>query len=152
MSNPVGYGIGSSGLGGRLNSGSVKDDSLIGDNGYLEVLTSLGVPGGLCLAVGFFLLWGHLSSCSRFGLADDYIDLSRTFLIVLAIGMLEGNYFSGLSVMWIVIGRALSPMLLDNLLNSFGESRSEIPTKLPDYSLSTCPSYPPSTNIIRHDQ
>ena len=83
ISNPAGFGIGSSGLGGRLNSGSVKNDAVIGDNGYLEVLTSLGVPGGLCLAVGFFLLWRHLSICSRFGLVDDYLGLARTFLLVL---------------------------------------------------------------------
>jgi putative inorganic carbon (hco3(-)) transporter len=120
ISNPLGFGIGSSGLGGRLNSGSVN---VIGDNGYLEVLTSLGVPGGLCLAVGFFLLWRYLSKCSRFGFADDYNDLSRTFLIVLAIGMLDGDYFSGLSVMWIVFGRALSPRILDNVLNFVDQSR-----------------------------
>jgi putative inorganic carbon (hco3(-)) transporter len=120
VSNPLGFGIGSSGLGGRLNSDSAKSDSVIGDNGYLEVLTSLGVPGGLCLAVGFFLLWRHLSLSSRFGFADDYNDLSRTFLIVFMIGMLHGNYFCGLTVMWIVFGRALSPKLLEKEL-TFGD-------------------------------
>jgi putative inorganic carbon (hco3(-)) transporter len=127
ISNPAGFGIGSSGLAGRLNSGSVESNAVIGDNGYLEVLTSLGLPGGLCLAVGFFLLWRHLSICSRFGLQDEYIDLSRTFLIVFVISMFAGNYFCGLSVMWIVFGRALSHTTLDKLLIFFDEPRSGTP-------------------------
>jgi putative inorganic carbon (hco3(-)) transporter len=117
ISNPVGYGIGSSGLGGRLNTGSVSNDNaLIGDNGYLEVLTALGVPGGLLLSAGFVLLWRHLSACSRFGLVDDYLGLSRTFFVVLLIGMLAGNYFSGLSVMWVAFGQALSFRMLEKLM------------------------------------
>jgi putative inorganic carbon (hco3(-)) transporter len=117
ISNPVGYGIGSSGLGGRLNTGSVSDSgALIGDNGYLEVLSSLGLPGGLLLAAGFVLVWRHLSTCCRFGLVDDYIGLSRTFLVVFLIGMLAGNFFSGLSVMWVAFGQALSPRMLEKLM------------------------------------
>jgi hypothetical protein len=136
ISNPLGFGIGSSGLGGRLNSSG----AVIGDNGYLEVLTSLGVPGGLCLAVGFFLLWRYLSICSRSGFADDYNDLSRTFLIVFVIGMLDGNYFSGLTVMWIVFGRALSPMILGKVLNFVDQSRFRTPETFATYNLSPCPS------------
>ncbi len=117
ISNPIGYGIGSSGLGGRLNTGSVSNsEALIGDNGYLEVLTGLGLPGGLLLAAGFVLVWSHLSTCSRFGLVDDYVGLSRTFFVVLLIGMLAGNYFSGLSVMWAAFGQALSPRMLEKLM------------------------------------
>src|SRR5207302_1212562 len=64
ISNPVGFGIGSSRLGGRLDAGSVSNsDALIGDNGYLEVLTAFGLPGGLLLAAGFVLVWRHLSTC-----------------------------------------------------------------------------------------
>jgi putative inorganic carbon (hco3(-)) transporter len=117
ISNPVGYGIGSSGLGGRLNTGSVSDsNALIGDNGYLEVLTTFGLPGGLLLAAGFVLVWRHLSTCCRFGLLDDYISLSRTFLVVFLIGMLVCNYFSGSSVMWVAFGQALSPRMLEKLM------------------------------------
>jgi O-antigen ligase len=117
ISNPVGYGIGSSGLGGRLNTGSVWNNNVVtGDNGYLEVLTSLGLPGGLLFAAGFVLLWRHLSTCCRFGLRDDYVDLGRTFLVVFLIGMLAGNFFSGLSVMWIAFGQTLSPRTLEKLM------------------------------------
>src|SRR5260221_9845984 len=117
ISNPVGYGIGSSGLGGRLNTGSVSETgALIGDNGYWEVLTALGLPGGLLFTTGFVLVWRYLSTCSRFGLVDDYLGLSRTFLVVFLVGMLAGNYFSGLNVMWVAFGQALSPRMLEKLM------------------------------------
>ena len=118
ISNPIGYGIGSSGLAGRLNTGTSESEALIGDNGYLELLTAFGVPGGLLLAAAFFLLWCHLSMCSRFGLVDDYLAMARTFFIVLAIGMLAGDFFSGLSVMFIAFGQALSPRMLDKIVYS----------------------------------
>jgi putative inorganic carbon (hco3(-)) transporter len=132
ISNPAGFGIGSSGLGGRLNTGSAdKNEAVVGDNGYLEVLTSFGLPGGLCMAMAFFFLWRHLSLCSRLGLVDDYLGLARTFMLVFLIGMLAGNFFSGLSVMWIAFGRALSPTMVDKLLIHVGEPRSEVPATSP---------------------
>lgn len=130
LSNPAGFGIGSSVLEGKMNAGSgSKKDGVNGDNGYLEVLTSVGIPGGLCLAVGFFLLWGHLSLCSRFGLTDDYLGLARTFFLVLLVSMFAGNFFSGLSVMWIAFGRALSPSMLEKLV--FNEMAAEGPVTSP---------------------
>jgi putative inorganic carbon (HCO3(-)) transporter len=132
LSNPAGFGIGSSGLAGKLSSRSTdRDDAVAGDNGYLEVLTALGIPGGLGLLVGFFLLWRHISTCSRFGLTDDYLGLTRTFLVVFLISMFAGNFFSGLSVMWIAFGRALSPMMLDKPVIFSGEARSEVPAASP---------------------
>jgi len=89
---------------------------LIGDSGYLELLTALGLPGGLLLAAGFVLVWCHLSTCSRFGLVDDYIGLSRTFFVVFLVGMLAGNYFYGLTVMWVALGQALSPRILEKVM------------------------------------
>ena len=87
----------------------------------------MGLPGAICIALAFFLLWRHLSICTRFGLVDDYLGMARTFLVVLLISMFAGNFFSGLSVMWIIFGRALSPIMLDKLLY-FNETRSEFPT------------------------
>jgi putative inorganic carbon (hco3(-)) transporter len=129
ISNPVGYGIGSSSQAGRLNSGSVwKNDAVIGDNGYWELLTDFGLPGGLLLAAGFVLIWCHLSRCFRFGLIDDYVGLSRTFFVVFLIGMLAGNYFSGLSVMWVAFGQAFSPRMWKKVM-LINEPDLEIPAK-----------------------
>jgi putative inorganic carbon (hco3(-)) transporter len=132
ISNPAGFGMGSSGVGGRIESGSAsKSEAVVGDSGYLELLASFGIPGGVCIAVAFFLLWRHLSLSSKFGLTDDYLGLARTFLFVLLISMFAGNFFSGLSVMWIAFGRALSPMMWDKVQIFSGERRFEVPITAP---------------------
>jgi putative inorganic carbon (HCO3(-)) transporter len=119
LGNPTGYGMGSTGLGGRLNTGSAyQSDSVTGDSGYLELLACLGLPGAICFAAAMIALWCHLSICSRFGLRDDYLGLARAFLILLLVGMLAGNFFTNLAVIWIAFGRALSPMMLERLGNS----------------------------------
>jgi putative inorganic carbon (hco3(-)) transporter len=116
LSNPAGFGMGSTGLGSRLNTWSQYGSSaVVGDGGYLEIMATMGLPGALCFAAGTFALWLHLSICSRFGLRDDYLGLSRAFLILLLIGMLAGNFFTSFGVMWIAFGRTLSPMMLEKL-------------------------------------
>lgn len=116
FSSPIGFGIGSAGLGGRLNTGSVFDTgAVVADNGYLEVLASLGLPGTFCFGLGLIVLWRYLALCTRFGLRDDYIALGRGFFAVFLVGMMATNFFNGLTVMWISLGQALSPALLDKL-------------------------------------
>jgi putative inorganic carbon (HCO3(-)) transporter len=118
LSNPAGFGMGSTGLGSRLNSGSAYESvSVVGDGGYLEILATMGLPGALCFAAGTFALWRHLSICARFGLRDDYLGLARAFLFLLLIGMLAGNFFTSFGVMWIAFGRTLSPIMLEKLAN-----------------------------------
>jgi putative inorganic carbon (hco3(-)) transporter len=122
LSNPAGFGMGSTGLGGRLNTESQYESSaVVGDGGYLEILATMGFPGALCFAAGTFALWLHLSICSRFGLRDDYLGLARAFLILLLIGMLAGNFFTSFGVMWIAFGRSLSPIMLEKLGNLSAE-------------------------------
>jgi putative inorganic carbon (hco3(-)) transporter len=134
LGNPAGYGMGSTGLGGRLNSGSAQQAiAVVGDGGYLDLLASMGLPGALCFAGGTFALWRHLSICSRFGLRDDYLGLARAFLILLLIGLLAGNFFTNFSVMWIAFGRTLSPIMLDKLQNLYAEPIQPTPNMRPDY-------------------
>jgi putative inorganic carbon (HCO3(-)) transporter len=129
LGNPAGFGMGSSGLGSRLNTGSqFETASVVGDGGYLELLASMGLPGALCFAAGTFALWRHLSICSRFGLRDDYLGLARAFLILLLIGMLAGNFFTSFSVMWIAFGRTLSPMMLEKLGNLYAQPVQPVPS------------------------
>jgi putative inorganic carbon (HCO3(-)) transporter len=122
LSNPAGFGMGSSGLGSRLTTGSQYESSaVVGDGGYLEIIATMGLPGALCFAAGTFTLWLHLTICSRFGLRDDYLGLARAFLILLLIGMLAGNFFTSFGVMWIAFGRTLSPTMLGKLGNLSAE-------------------------------
>lgn len=129
LSNPAGFGMGSTGMASRVNTGSsYESDAVVGDNGYLELFASIGLPGVLCFAAGIFSLWRHLSTCSRLGLRDDYLGLARAFLILLLIGMLVGNFFVYFSVMWITFGRTLSPQMLEKLENlSVGLDQSRVP-------------------------
>jgi putative inorganic carbon (hco3(-)) transporter len=113
LRNPLGYGVGSSGLAGRVNSGSqFQDNAVVGDNGWLTLMTSLGLPGFILFAAALCLIWRYFSALSRAGVQDDYLSLAKTFLVVTLIMMWEGNFFTELSVMWIAMGRALSPLLL----------------------------------------
>jgi putative inorganic carbon (HCO3(-)) transporter len=122
LSNPAGFGMGSTGRGSTLNSESQdKSSAVVGDGGYLEIIATMGLPGALCFAAGTFTLWLHLSICARFGLRDDYLGLARAFLFLLLIGMLAGNFFTSFGVMWIAFGRTLSPMMLEKLGNLSAE-------------------------------
>ncbi len=113
MENPIGYGIGSSGLATRITAGaSGPDAGLVGDNGYLELLTSLGWIGFSALMAAFFAIWLYCRDLVRLGVRSDFLSLGMTYLVVLAVAMMVGNFFSGISLMWVVMGRLLSPDLL----------------------------------------
>lgn len=108
--NPAGYGIGSSGLAGRLNA--KRSDAIITDNGWLELITSLGWLGFALFAASLIFLWRYFGMLSQLGVQDDYLGLARTYLVVALIFTWAGNFFIEFSVMWIAMGRALSPLML----------------------------------------
>ena len=121
--HPLGFGIGSSGLAGRINTGNqFENNSVVTDNGWLTLMTSLGLPGFALFVAAIAMLWHYFSMLSRFGVRDDFLGLARAYLIATLIFMWSGNYFSELSVMWIAMGRALSPLLLYKLRSGLPES------------------------------
>src|SRR5258708_16983279 len=110
ISNPAGFGIGSSGTAGRLNVGGA--DPAVSDNGWLELMASLGWFGFALFVAAVALLWKYFGTLSRLGVQDDYLGLARTYLIVTLIFTWGGNFFVEFTVMWIAMGRALSPLML----------------------------------------
>jgi putative inorganic carbon (hco3(-)) transporter len=110
LKNPAGYGIGSSGTAGRLNGS--RYEAVVSDNGWLELMTSLGWFGFALFATALALLWKYLSTLSRLGVRDDFLGLARTYLVATLIFTWGGNFFVEFTVMWIAIGRALSPLML----------------------------------------
>jgi putative inorganic carbon (hco3(-)) transporter len=108
IQNPAGFGIGSSGLAGRLNGGGA---AVITDNGWLEMMMSLGIPGFLLFASGLALIWRYFSLLGRFGIQDDYLGLARTFFVAALVFNWTNNFFIEFTVMWIAFGRALSPAM-----------------------------------------
>jgi putative inorganic carbon (hco3(-)) transporter len=126
LEHPLGYGIGSSGLAGRLNGDGL---GVVADSGWIELLSSLGVPGFLLFATALGLIWRYFSILGRLGVKDDYLGLARTFFVVALIGTYTANLFIDFSVLWIAIGRALSPAMLRNaILPSDGSTEPDAGT------------------------
>ncbi|MCX7868753.1 MAG: O-antigen ligase family protein, partial [Terrimicrobiaceae bacterium] len=57
LGNPLGTGLGSTGLAGRVNTGEIEAGASIGDNGYFAILFSLGWIGAACFFGAFALIW-----------------------------------------------------------------------------------------------
>jgi len=109
LENPAGFGLGSSGLAGRIHTGAAENDAIISDSGYYEILLSLGWLGAALFVAGFWGIWRHISKLFSLGIPDDFLILARTLFIVFLIALAASNLFVGVSIIWIVIGRALSP-------------------------------------------
>lgn len=124
VQHPLGFGIGSSGLAERLNGNA---QAMVTDNGWLELLSSLGMPGFLLFIAALALIWRYFSMMGQLGVRDDYLGLARTFFVVALITTWAGNIFIDFSVMWIAIGRALSPMMLRDVVPDFDESDEDEP-------------------------
>jgi putative inorganic carbon (hco3(-)) transporter len=122
VEHPLGFGIGSSGLAERLNGNA---QAMVTDNGWLEIFSSLGMPGFLLFIGALALTWRYFSMLGRLGVRDDYLGLARTFLVVAIITTWAGNIFIDFSVMWVAIGRALSPMMLHGVVSEFEDSDEE---------------------------
>jgi putative inorganic carbon (hco3(-)) transporter len=95
ISNPLGTGLGSTGLAGRVNTGDVEAGALIGDNGYLSILFSLGWIGGICFFRAFYLIWHRVRSYERAGLRTQTLMMFKTLFVTGAIALIAGDWLSG---------------------------------------------------------
>jgi hypothetical protein len=112
LTHPIGFGIGSSGMAGRMNG---AQNGLVTDNGWLEIMTSLGLPGFVLFAGALFMLWRYFELLRRLGVRDDYLGLARTFLVASLVFTWASNFFIEFSVMWIAMGRSLSPLMFEKV-------------------------------------
>jgi putative inorganic carbon (HCO3(-)) transporter len=109
INNPMGFGIGSSGMADRISG---QNYGISSDNGWMQIATSLGIPGFLLFVWALALLWNYLSMLQRMGIRDDYLGLARTLFIVSLVFMWVNNMFIDFGVLWLVLGRALSPLMI----------------------------------------
>jgi putative inorganic carbon (hco3(-)) transporter len=109
INNPLGFGIGSSGMADRISG---QNYGISSDNGWMQIGTSLGIPGFLLFLWALGLLWNYLSMLHRMGIRDDYLGLARTLFVVSLVFMWVNNMFVDFGVMWLVLGRALSPLMI----------------------------------------
>lgn len=112
FSHPIGFGIGSSGVAARINGAQT---GVIADNGWLEIMMSLGLPGFALFAGALAMLWRYFALLRRLGIRDDYLGLARTFLIASLVFTWASNFLIDFSVMWIAFGRVLSPLMLEKM-------------------------------------
>jgi hypothetical protein len=58
------------------------------------------------------LLWNYFTLLDRFGVRDDYLGLARTLFVVSLVFTWVNNFFVDFGVMWLVLGRVLSPLMI----------------------------------------
>ncbi len=95
LKNPIGQGLGSTGLAGRVNTGEIDAGGTIGDNGYLEILLSLGLLGGAAFFYAFYLIWRQVRIFERAGIRSESLMMFKAFFVTGAVALFAGNWFAG---------------------------------------------------------
>lgn len=118
LKNPLGTGLGSSGLGGRVNTGTLESGSAIGDNGYFSIIFSFGWIGSFCFFYAFYLVWARVRAMERAGLRNESLMMFKALFITGAVVLMVGDWLAGPSsaVFFIFTGFAANPkMALDRM-------------------------------------
>lgn len=93
--NPLGLGLGSTGLAGRVNSGGIEAGAAIGDNGYLEIFFSFGVIGGGCFFYALYLIWKQVRIFEKLGIRSESLMMFKALFVTGAVALGVGNWLSG---------------------------------------------------------
>jgi hypothetical protein len=107
---PWGYGLGSVGLGGRVNSGEQDSRAIIVDAGWFNLLLVYGLPGSVCLVAAMGYAWQDLGRRFRASplRRDPYVCLARGYLVALVPCMFVGDLLTGFSILWLALGCGIS--------------------------------------------
>lgn len=89
LTNPVGFGMGSSGLTSKLGG----DSSQVVDNGFLEVLATFGLPGFALLVGCYYNLYGDVFRFAR-ETGDEVAILACTMFFAGMVATLFSNWFA----------------------------------------------------------
>jgi putative inorganic carbon (HCO3(-)) transporter len=118
LKNPLGTGLGSSGLGGRVNTGTLETGAAIGDNGYFSIIFSFGWIGSFCFFYAFYLVWARVRAMERAGLRNESLMMFKALFITGAVVLMVGDWLAGpgSAVFFIFTGFAANPkMALDRM-------------------------------------
>jgi putative inorganic carbon (hco3(-)) transporter len=126
LSNPLGSGLGATGLSGRVGGGSAP---VIGDAGYLEIMTQLGWIGTGLLLYALWRMWQEMAIRYRVGYRPSEVMLGRAFMIALIPACFVGNLITTFSILWIVFGAALDPKAFRAFVARLQLMRSAAPRK-----------------------
>lgn len=130
LKNPLGTGLGSAGLGGRVNTGSVEAGAAIGDNGYFEVLFSFGLIGGGFFFYAFYLIWKQVRIFEKLGIRTESLMMFKALFVTGAVALFAGNWLSGPGsvVFCIFAGFAAYPKpAMDRISKAWAERRKKNP-------------------------
>ncbi|CAM3323694.1 MULTISPECIES: O-antigen ligase family protein [Paenibacillus] len=107
LANPVGMGLGSSGLGAKLTQNS--DTLVVFDNGYLNVFYTFGLPLGLTVIALLGYLFVYLYKVSRMDRMYSPISLAAISAVLFL--LFASNVLRGLSgfILMLVISVAFMP-------------------------------------------
>jgi putative inorganic carbon (hco3(-)) transporter len=118
LKTPLGTGLGSSGLGGRVNTGTIDSAAEIGDNGYFSIIFSFGWIGAYCFFYAFYLVWARGRAMERAGLRIESLMMFKALFITGAVVLMAGDWLAGpgSAVFFIFTGFAANPkMALDRM-------------------------------------
>jgi len=111
LGNPLGTGLGSTGLAGRVNTGEIEAQASIGDNGYFAILFSLGWIGAGAFFYAFYLIWRQARIFEKMGVKNESLMMFKTLFVTGAVALIAGDWLSGPSsvVFCIFSGFAVNP-------------------------------------------
>jgi len=95
IANPLGTGLGSTGLAGRVNSGTIEANAKIGDNGYLETLLTFGWIGSFCFFGAFWKTWKQVLFFEKAGIRSESLMMFKALFVTGAVALFAGNWLSG---------------------------------------------------------
>jgi O-antigen ligase len=109
LTNPLGAGLGATGLSGRINVGGTATQSVIVDAGYLEIIFQFGWLGAVLIIYALWRMWQEMAIRFRIGMRTPDVMLGRAFMLALIPACFVGNVITQFSILWIVFGAALDP-------------------------------------------
>jgi hypothetical protein len=109
LANPLGLGLGASGLASRVNTGATKVKAEVVDAGYFDILLNYGIPGTILILVAMLTIWKQLNLRYRHPqYRTEHVLLARALMASLLVTCFIGNLLTQFSVLWLAMGTGLA--------------------------------------------
>lgn len=111
LGNPLGTGLGSTGLAGRVNTGEIEAGASIGDNGYFSILFSLGWIGAACFFGALASVWRQVRRFEIYGVRSESLMMFKALFVTGAVALFAGDWISGPGsvIFFVFAGFAMNP-------------------------------------------
>jgi putative inorganic carbon (hco3(-)) transporter len=109
LTNPLGSGLGATGLSGRVNTGQAEGQAVIADAGYAEIFIQFGWLGAPLIIYALWRMWQEMARRYRVRYRPSELMLARAFMIALIPACFVANIITQFSILWIAFGAALDP-------------------------------------------